>query len=119
VSSKAIGSLVLGYFDDGKLIHAGRVGTGRDSAIIRWLRICFAALTVSACPKARLKKLAAEDARRVRFVRPELVAEVEFRVWTAEGLIGHASFRGLREDKRAEEVVLEMHRQGSAHEQAV
>jgi bifunctional non-homologous end joining protein LigD len=37
------------------------------------------------------KKPSAEDARRVRFVRPELVAEVEFRAWTAEGLIRHAS----------------------------
>ena len=49
------------------------------------------------------------SARRahVRFIRPELVAEVEFRTWTTEGLIRHASFRGLREDKLAEEVVLE------------
>jgi bifunctional non-homologous end joining protein LigD len=44
--------------------------------------------------------------RRVRFVRPELVAEVTFRSWTADRLIRHASFCGLREDKLAEEVVL-------------
>lgn len=53
------------------------------------------------------KKLAAVDSRGVRFVRPELVAEVEFRAWTAEGFVRHASFRGLREDKRADEVALE------------
>ena len=41
------------------------------------------------------------------FVRPELVAEVEFRAWTAEGLVRHASFRGLREDRGADEVVRE------------
>jgi bifunctional non-homologous end joining protein LigD len=40
-------------------------------------------------------------------VRPELVAEVEFRSWTNDGLIRHSSFLGLREDKVAEEVVLE------------
>ena len=73
-----------------------------------------------ASPKAHSpKKLSASDARRVRFVRPELVAEVEFRAWTADGLVRHASFRGLREDKRAEEVVLELNREGGAHEQAV
>jgi bifunctional non-homologous end joining protein LigD len=43
----------------------------------------------------------------MRFVRPELVAEVEFRSWTADGLIRHSTSRGLREDKLAEEVVLE------------
>jgi hypothetical protein len=61
---------------------------------------------------------ARRDARRVRFVRPELVAEVEFRAWTTDGLIRHASFRGLREDKRAEEVVLEMNHEGVAPEYA-
>jgi bifunctional non-homologous end joining protein LigD len=40
-------------------------------------------------------------------VRPELIAEVEFRSWTAEGVVRHVSFRGLREDKRADEVMLE------------
>ena len=62
-------------------------------------------MTITKSPFAR--KLSAEDARRVHFVRPELVAEVEFRAWTAEGLIRHSSFRGLREDKLAEEVVRE------------
>ena len=44
----------------------------------------------------------------MRFVRPELVGEVEFRAWTAEGYVRHASFRGMREDKPASEVVLEV-----------
>ena len=42
-----------------------------------------------------------------RLVRPEIVAEVAFLNWTAEGLVRHASFRGLREDKLAEGLVLE------------
>ena len=45
--------------------------------------------------------------RGVRYVRPELVAEVEFRAWTGDGNLRHASFRGLREDKAAREVVRE------------
>jgi hypothetical protein len=52
-------------------------------------------------------RLSAEEARGVRYVRPELVAEVEFRAWTADGHLRHASFRGLREDKPAQEVTRE------------
>ena len=105
VSSKAIGSLVLGYYADGKLIHAGRVGTGFSNKVAADLFRRLDAMTIPKSPFAR--KLSALDARRVRFVRPELVAEVEFRAWTTEGLVRHASFRGLREDKLADEVVLE------------
>ena len=53
VTANAIGSLVLGYFKSGKLIHAGRVGTGSP---IKWPRICFAASTEWASPRARLSK---------------------------------------------------------------
>src|SRR3546814_11551136 len=53
------------------------------------------------------KKLTAEAARQVVFVRPELVAEVEFRAWTADGSVRHAAYRGLRADKAPEEVVRE------------
>ena len=105
VSIKAIGSLVLGYFKGGQLIHAGRVGTGFSNKVAADL---FRRLDPTAIPKSPfVRKLSAEDARRVRFVRPEVVAEVEFRAWTAEGLVRHASFKGLREDKPAEDVVLE------------
>ena len=105
VSSKAIGSLVLGYFDGGELIHTGRVGTGFTNKVAAELFRRLDAMSILKSPFA--KKLSALDARRVRFVRPELVAEVEFRAWTAEGLIRHASFRGLRDDKPADHVFLE------------
>jgi bifunctional non-homologous end joining protein LigD len=52
--------------------------------------------------------LTPEEARQARYVRPELVAEVEFRAWTTDGHLRHASFRGLREDKAAIEIVREI-----------
>ena len=51
--------------------------------------------------------LSAAEARQVRFVRPELTAEVDFRAWTADGLLRQASFQGLREDKPAREIIRE------------
>jgi bifunctional non-homologous end joining protein LigD len=112
-AARAIGSLVMGYYDDGKLIHAGRVGTGYTNKVAADL---FRRLEEMRIPKSPFaKKLTAEEAYQARFVRPELVAEVEFRAWTAEGLIRHAAFRGLREDKRPEDVVLET-RQSAAVE---
>src|SRR5690606_16483233 len=54
------------------------------------------------------RPLTAEEGRQVRFVRPELVAEVEFRAWTADDHLRHAAFRGLREDKSAEEIIREV-----------
>ena len=104
-SRRSIGSLVLGYYEGGKLVHAGRVGTGFTQKVAADL---FTRLEKRKQPKSPFaKKLAAEEARQAVFVRSELVAEVEFRAWTADGSIRHASYRGLREDKRAEEVARE------------
>jgi bifunctional non-homologous end joining protein LigD len=58
-------------------------------------------------------RLSADERRQARFVRPELVAEVEFRAWTADGHLRHASFRGLREDKPATEIVREIRKSGA------
>ncbi len=104
-SRKAIGSLVLGVYEDGKLEHVGRVGTGYTHTVAEQLFKRLTHLQVKENPFAT--KLTAEEHRGVRFVRPELVAEVEFRAWTADGHLRHASFRGLREDKNPLEIVRE------------
>lgn len=101
----AIGSLVLGYFDKGKLAYAGRVGTGFTNKVAAELFQRLEGMRIAKSPFAR--KLTAEENRQAHFVRPELIAEVEFRSWTADGVVRHASFRGLREDKGAEQVVRE------------
>ena len=105
VSRKAIGSLVLGVYESGKLRHVGRVGTGFTGTVAESLFRKLDRIRVTASPFDG--RLTAEEARQVRFVRPELVAEVEFRAWTADGHLRHASFRGMREDKAASEIVRE------------
>jgi bifunctional non-homologous end joining protein LigD len=104
-SRRAIGSLVLGVHEDGELRHIGRVGTGFTSSVAEDLFKRLERIRADKSPYAG--RLAATAARGVRYVRPELVADVEFRNWTADGNLRHAVFHGLREDKPAEEVVLE------------
>jgi bifunctional non-homologous end joining protein LigD len=104
-SRKAIGSLVLGYYQGERLFRAGRVGTGYTAAVAEDLYERLERTRVTTSPFA--ERLNADAARQVRYVKPQLVAEVEFRGWTADGSLRHASFRGLREDKSALEVVRE------------
>jgi len=105
VNSKAIGSLVMGYYDKGKFRHAGRVGTGYSNTVAQSLFKRLDALSTDRSPFD--EKLTGPEKKDVVFVKPETVAEVEFRGWTADAHIRHASFRGIREDKDPEDIVRE------------
>ncbi|WP_262265884.1 DNA ligase D [Microvirga yunnanensis] len=110
-SKKAVGSLVMGVYEAGKLIPVGRVGTGFTSAVAGALYKTLTSIEMKASSFAG--KIPAAAGRGVKWVRPELVAEVEFRGWTHDGMVRQGSFQGLREDKDPRDVVRETTAQGS------
>jgi bifunctional non-homologous end joining protein LigD len=103
-SRRGLGSLHLGFYDEQRRPHyAGGVGTGFSEAELRSLSRRLTAMP-STPPENML--LAGEPPDpAIRWVRPELVAEVQFIGWTGFGRIRHATYLGLREDKGPEEVV--------------
>ena len=103
--SDGIGALLLGYYDGKKLVHAGRAGTGFTQASGRALRTRLEGLRQTDNPFAHISTAAAKGAL---WLRPELVAEVQFSTWTADDMVRQASFKGIREDKKAAEVRREM-----------
>jgi bifunctional non-homologous end joining protein LigD len=101
-SRKTIGSLVLGVHEKGRFVHAGRVGTGFSQEVAASF---FEALEGDRVEKLSLgNNVSPEAARNVRWVRPKLVVEVEYRGWSNDGLLRHSSFLGLRQDRDATDV---------------
>jgi bifunctional non-homologous end joining protein LigD len=97
------GALLVGFYRSGKLVYAGKVGTGFDQDTLQRLGRTLAQLEISTCPFT-------DDGlprRNVHWVKPKLVAEIAFSEWTTAGKLRHPRFLGLREDKRAEDVVRE------------
>ena len=105
-SRSGIGALLVGYYDAGRLVYAGKVGTGYTNATLLELRRELAPLERATSPFDPEPPRAWTGKGR-HWVRPALVAEVAFGEWTDDGKLRHPSFQGLRRDKPPREVVRE------------
>jgi bifunctional non-homologous end joining protein LigD len=105
-SRVGFGALLLAVNDDaGKLVYAGKVGTGFDDETLTTLRARMDKLEIQ--KPAFLNPPRGAEARRSHWLKPKLVGEVAFTEWTRDGILRHPTFQGLREDKRPEEIVRE------------
>ncbi|MEF2553412.1 DNA ligase D [Aurantimonas sp. A2-1-M11] len=101
---RAFSSILLGVTEGDSLVYRGRVGSGFDERNMADLQARFAELARKTSP---FDELPSDVRRTARFVTPTLVAEIEFAEITADGSIRHGVFKGLREDKEAEDVTYE------------
>jgi DNA ligase D-like protein (predicted ligase) len=105
-----LGALLLGYYtDDDKLIYAGRVGTGMSVKVLADLRrrlepLSRAKSSLSVRPPRSTRFGSPLVLSRAHWVEPKLVAEITFLTWTADNLLRHTVYVGLREDKPADRV---------------
>jgi bifunctional non-homologous end joining protein LigD len=103
-----LGALLVGYYErdtDGRSVlrYAGKVGTGFTEADLDRLQRLLEPLATETSPFTGRRA-----DRGARFVRPELVAEIEFTEWTRDGMLRHPSYKGLRDDKDPTEVIREI-----------
>jgi bifunctional non-homologous end joining protein LigD len=101
VKGKPFSSLLLGSFEDGKLVYSGKVGTGFVSGDFDRLARKFKPLKRARSP---FEEVPASERKDAVWLEPKLVAEVAFAERTRDGRLRHPSFKGLREDKKAREV---------------
>jgi DNA ligase D-like protein (predicted ligase) len=113
-----LGALLLGYYDDdGRLIYAGRVGTGMQEKVLADLRrrldpLARASSPLSAPPPRKTRFGSPLLLCRAHWVEPQLVAEITYLTWTDDGLLRLTAYVGLRSDKPATQVRREVQRKG-------
>ncbi len=101
-----IGALLVGYYEHGKLVYGGKVGTGFTMKALVELAHALSPLEIASSPFAPEPPRAWTGPNR-HWVTPVLVCEVAFSEWTNDGRLRHPSFQGLRGDKPATEIVRE------------
>ena len=107
-------SLLIGYYGKGELIFLDKVRNGLTPWLRKELHRKFTPLETEVCPfanlperKTRLGAVTKEEMKNCRWIKPEIVAQIEFGEWTADNHLRHPKFVALREDKEAHEVVRE------------
>jgi bifunctional non-homologous end joining protein LigD len=112
-SRQHFGAVLVGYFEAGKLLYAGKVGTGFDEAMLGSLHAKFLRQRRGTCPFADLPMprkprfgsgMTRAEMKDVTWLRPSLVAQIKFAEWTEDGLLRQPVFLGLRRDKRPGDV---------------
>jgi len=106
-SRQFFGSLLLGYYEDDRLIYCGHVGTGFNVKSIEKIHNQLKKIEKSGSPFDSGRTITDPLNRKVHWTLPRMVAEVEFSGWTDDGLLRHPSFAGVREDKDPKTVTLE------------
>ena len=112
--TRGVGALLLGYYRGGKLVYAGRSGTGFTQKTHRLMRDNLDKLVRKESP---FDEIPASAGRGAHWVRPELVAQISFATWTSDNLVRQAAFKGLREDKPAKSVRREVEESRAADEE--
>ena len=103
-SRTEFGALLVGYYENGVLRYAGKVGTGFDQQTLRTLGAQMRALEQDGSPFEPFKPIPPGT----RWLRPELVGQIAFQEWTRDGRLRQPRYLGLRDDKPASEVVREV-----------
>jgi bifunctional non-homologous end joining protein LigD len=107
------GALLVGVYEKGKLLYAGKVGTGFNQKWLETLSAQMEPLKIGECPFTNLPQprtsrfgggLPASEMRLCTWVEPKLICEIQFTEWTGDGSLRHPSFQGMREDISPEEV---------------
>jgi bifunctional non-homologous end joining protein LigD len=113
-TSKKFSSLLVGVFKNNKLLFTGKIGTGFTVKLQKELMEKFEPLIIPQSPFANEPDVNQPSRFRPNppkatavWLKPELICEVSYREMTNDGVMRHPSFRGLREDKKPDEVVLE------------
>ena len=117
------GALLIGVYEDGELKFSGKCGSGFNTKMLGDIFRKMHALQQDACPFKNLpertqgrwsQNITPREMKLCRWIRPELVGQVKFAEWTDESKLRHPVFLGLREDKKAKEVVHERAKKPSA-----